>query len=99
MSLWFKMGAEMGRKITLKAKCWDLTDAYKQVPLSDQAFQQDSFLIVYDPESQGPLIFQQKVLPFGSVASVTSFLRVSLGLWKVGTCLLSSLGRRTSMTS
>eukprot|EP00435_Cladocopium_sp_Y103_P073679 s288_g44.t1 len=52
------------------------------------AFDNDSFLVVYDPGSQSPQIYQQKVLPFGSVASVTSFLRLSLALWKVGTSLL-----------
>ena len=33
-------------------------------------------------------IFKQCVLPFGSIASVTAFLRVSLALWKVGSTLL-----------
>ena len=46
-----------------------------------------SFL--YDPSCKKPQIFQQKVLPFGSVASVTAFLRLSLALWKLGTALLS----------
>ena len=31
---------------------------------------------------------KQCVLPFGSIASVTAFLRVSLALWKVGSTLL-----------
>ena len=34
------------------------------------------------------MIYQQKVLPFGSIASVTSFLRLSLALWKLGSDLL-----------
>ena len=33
-------------------------------------------------------MFQQKVLPFGSVASVTAFLRVAHGIWKLGSKLL-----------
>eukprot|EP00435_Cladocopium_sp_Y103_P055827 s954_g18.t1 len=74
--------------LSLKAKCWDLSDAYKQVPLSDQAFDLDSFLAVFDPSNSEAQIFQQKVLPFGSVASVTAFLRVSLAIWKIGTSLL-----------
>ena len=48
----------------------------------------DSFLVVFSPLTKGPEIYQQKVLPFGSVASVTAFLRVALALWKVGTKLL-----------
>ena len=70
------------------AKCWDLSDAYKQVPLSDNAFELDSYLAVYDPSSKGAKIFKQRVLPFGSIASVTAFLRVSLAIWKIGSSLL-----------
>ena len=45
-------------------------------------------MVVFDPEAGGPVIFQQKVLPFGSIASVTSFLRLSLAIWTLGTELL-----------
>ena len=38
----------------IAAKCWDLSDAYKQVPLSDEAFELDSYLAVYDPISNEP---------------------------------------------
>ena len=72
----------------LVAKCWDLSDAYKQVPLSDEAFELDSYLAVFDPGTSSAKIFKQRVLPFGSVASVTAFLRVSLALWKIGSSLL-----------
>ena len=72
----------------LVAKCWDLSDAYKQVPLSDEAFELDLYLAVYDPDSKVAKIFKQRVLPFGSIASVTAFLRVSLAIWKVATSLL-----------
>ena len=53
-----------------------MSDAYKQVPLSDEAFDLDSYLAVFDPGASSPKIFKQRVLPFGSVASVTAFLRV-----------------------
>ena len=72
----------------LVAKCWDLLDAYKQVPLSDEAFHLDSYLAVFDPSCSSAKIFNQCVLPFGSIASVAAFLRVSLALWKVGSALL-----------
>ena len=65
-----------------------MSDACKQVPLSDEAFHLDSYLAVYDPSSSSAKIFKQCVLPFGSIASVTAFLRVSLALWKVGSTLL-----------
>ena len=70
------------------AKCWDLSDAYKQVPLSDEAFDLDSYLAVFDPGASSAKIFKRRVLPFGSVPSVTAFLRVSLALWKIGSSLL-----------
>eukprot|EP00435_Cladocopium_sp_Y103_P073576 s203_g44.t1 len=88
VAAWLRMSSSSGRACGLRAKCWDLSDAYKQLPLSDHAFDHDSFLVVFDPDTLGPSIYQQKVLPFGSVASVTSFLRLSLAIWKIGTELL-----------
>ena len=73
----------------LQGKCWDLAAAYKQVPLSDSAFTMDSFLMVYNPTTKAPEVFQQRVLPFGSVASVTAFLRCSSALWAIGAKLLA----------
>ena len=76
---------------SLTAKTWDLADAYKQVPLSDEAYASDAYLVVHSSVSKGPEVFQQKVLPFGSVASVTAFLRISHALWKLGSKLLGLL--------
>ena len=84
-SWWMRSGSPDD---ALVAKCWDLSDAYKQVPLSDEAFDLDSYLAVFDPGASSAKIFKQRVLPFGSVASVTAFLRVSLALWKIGSSLL-----------
>ena len=72
----------------LVAKCWDLASAYKQVPLSDEAFEMDSYLVVFNPKTQSPEIYKQKVLPFGSIASVTGFLRCSSAVWHLGVSLL-----------
>jgi hypothetical protein len=77
-----------GRSLDLVAKCWDLASAYKQVPLSDSAYQLDSFLVVYNPHTEEAEIYQQRVLPFGSVASVTAFLRCSMAIWHIGSSLL-----------
>ena len=76
------------RRESLLAKCWDLAAAYKQIPLSDEAYEMDSYIIVYNPDSDRPEVFQQAVLPFGSVASVTAFLRCAMGLWVIGSRLL-----------
>ena len=83
--------SKKGRKMELVAKTWDLAHAYKQVPLSDAAFASDSCLAVYNPVTDEPEVFQQRVLPFGSVASVTAFLRISHALWMIGTKLLKLL--------
>ena len=90
IAFWMKSGS-LNAKDGLVAKCWDLSDAYKQVPLPDEAFHLDSYLAVYDPGCSSAKIFEQCVLPFGSIASVTAFLRVSLALRKVGSTLLHLL--------
>ena len=48
-AFWMRSGF-LGAKDGLVAKCWDLSDAYKQVPLSDEASHLDSYLAVYDPD-------------------------------------------------
>ena len=73
---------------SLVAKCWDLSAAYKQVPLSDSACEMDGYLVVYNPHTQKAEIYRQHVLPFGSIASVTAFLRCSLAIWHIGCRLL-----------
>eukprot|EP00435_Cladocopium_sp_Y103_P061364 s1087_g23.t1 len=80
--------ARRGRNVSLLAKCWDLASAYKQVPLSEDAFKYDSFLVVFNPRTGKGEIFQQLVLPFGSIASVTAFLRCALAIWHIGSSLL-----------
>jgi ribonuclease HI len=88
IACFLRKAAELSSKRDLSAKTWDLADAYKQIPLSDHAFSNDAFLAVYNPKTCKAEVFQQKVLPFGSVASVTAFLRVAHGLWKIGNKLL-----------
>ena len=95
LAFWMRSGS-LSSEDGLVAKCWGLFDAYKQAPLSDEAFHLDSYLAVYDPSCSSAKIFKQRVLPFGSIASVTAFLRVSLALWKVGSTLLLSCGQFTS---
>ena len=82
LAFWMRSGS-LSAGDGLVAKCWDVSDAYKQVPLSD-----DSYLAVFDPRCSSAKIFRQCVLPFASIASVTAFLRVSFALWKVGSIFL-----------
>ena len=77
-----------GRKLQLVSKCWDLAAAYKQIPLSDEAYEKDSYLVIFNPNTGKPEVYRQAVLPFGSIASVTAFLRCALGIWHIGSSLL-----------
>ena len=61
-SCWMRHG-NLNHRDPLVAKCWDLSDAYKQVPLSDNAFELDSYLAVFDPSSKGAKNFQTKGPP------------------------------------
>ena len=74
--------------MNLVAKCWDLASAYKQIPLSDSAYESDSYIVIFNPITKKPEVYKQAVLPFGSIASVTAFLRCAMGIWHVGSCLL-----------
>ena len=67
-----------------KCKAFDLRAAYKQLPLSDLSFEMDSHFVIYNVESKAREIYKQKVLPFGSKASVSGFIRCAFALWRVG---------------
>lgn len=77
-----------GTQMQLVSKCWDLAAAYKQIPLSDDAYETDSYIVIFNPSTGGPEVYRQAVLPFGSIASVTAFLRCALGIWHIGSSLL-----------
>lgn len=46
MISWWMRSGSLSPYDGLMAKCWDLSDAYKQVPLSEEAFDLDSYLAV-----------------------------------------------------
>ena len=89
LSYWMHACIRAKLQKAMVSKAWDLKTAYKQLPLSDLAFELDSYIAVYCPTSQRPLIYKQRVLPFGSKASVTGFIRCAYGLWKIGCVHLS----------
>ncbi|CAE7385001.1 unnamed protein product, partial [Symbiodinium sp. KB8] len=66
-------------------KAWDLRTAYKQLPLSDASFELDSYFVIFNGRTGSSEIYRQRVLPFGSTASVTSFIRAAYALWRLGT--------------
>ena len=75
-SAWMREHLKAGHAAETVAKCWDMKAAYKQLALDDSSFE-------LSPTQGEPLISKQRVLPFGSIASVTGFIRSSLGLWSV----------------
>ncbi|CAE7253337.1 NaCP60E [Symbiodinium sp. CCMP2592] len=65
---------------------YDLKSAYKQYGVHpvDRALVR---LAVNKPGEEEPLLLGLNALPFGSVASVSAFLRVSFAIWKIGVVL------------
>ena len=84
----FRMHERRRRQLpsNLVIKSWDLTKAYKNLPLHSDALS-DAFLSVWNPTKKCTELFGQSVLPFGARSSVHGFCRVSLGIWIIGLVL------------
>ena len=65
---------------------FDLKNAYRQCAISPSS-SDFSYIVVGDPSCEKLYAFKMRALPFGSVRSVHSFLRVANSLWSI----LSSL--------
>ena len=70
-------------KSGLLGKTIDLKSAYRQLPLSSEALAM-SFIAVKNPETGEVQFFRLLCLPFGAVAAVHAFIRVSLALCHLG---------------
>ena len=81
--------AEFTRPTRWKARCVDLSKAYKQIPVSVGS-KQFSVLMLHHFETGKPVYFLSNSLPFGASSAVFSFNRVSRSLW-----WLASTGCRT----
>ena len=88
LSSWLAKARELKVQVPLAAKTWDLKTAYKQLALSDAAYQCDSFFVIFDPRYKKASIFKQRALPFGSRASVTAFIRTALAVWTIAVKIL-----------
>ncbi|CAE7812845.1 unnamed protein product [Symbiodinium sp. CCMP2592] len=84
---WFRSGRSEHAAPVCKA--WDLRTAYKQLPLSDSSYELDSYFILFNVERGEGEVYKQRVLPFGSTASVTSFIRAAYAIWKLGAVALT----------
>ena len=74
--------------VPLLGKAYDLTAAYRQLPLHPGTYW-NSFISVWDHIKQEPSVFQLRALPFGASKSVYSFLRTSHSLWWLACMTLS----------
>ena len=71
----------------LCGRTYDLTSAYKQFGVNS-ACRDFIRLALRRPDSKEPLLLGLNSMPFGAVASVSSFLRISIALWMIGLRLL-----------
>ena len=63
VSTWLARAKERKAKCQLAAKMWDLKAAYKQLPLSDDAFERDSYFVIFDPRNAKPAVFKLRACP------------------------------------
>ena len=84
LACWFGDSLENKKKPDLQVKTFDLASAYRQVALSESG-RAVAYIRVFDPSSGKWAYFQAKVLPFGAVKSVHSFLRMARAIWWLGT--------------
>ena len=80
---WFSRCEAASKPSLLWSRTFDLKSAYRQLPLSEDAFRHAD-LSVFCPETKQPSLFQLKCLPFGATASVSHFLRAAYSLWFLG---------------
>ena len=83
LSDWFAKSKACCVSSELVARTFDLKSAYRQIGLSPEG-RKKACLSVYDPHEKCSKLFRLKVLPFGALRSVHSFLRLSGALWFVG---------------
>ena len=65
----------------------DLKDAYRQRAIATSSFA-FSHIVVGEPSTGQPNAFKMLALPFGSIKSVHSFLRIAHSLWFLAACAL-----------
>ena len=68
----------------LLGRTFDLKSAYKQYAISEET--RSLLRIVVNRPEDTPLLVGLNTLPFGAVASVGAFLRISMAIWWIGLC-------------
>ena len=80
---WLVICNQLGSSCKSVARAYDLSHAYRQVPLS-LVGRKHAFISVFNPHTRKNSFFQSTVLPFGAVKSVHSFLRLARAIWWIG---------------
>ena len=83
LACWFGDSSEHHKGADLAIKTFDLASAYRQVALN-KAGRAVAFIRVFNPATKSWAYFQAKVLPFGAIKSVHSFLRLARAIWWLG---------------
>ena len=81
--LWFSSCKDANLPSQLVVRTFDLKSAYRQVGLSQKG-RDYACLRVFDPSIGRVRFFRSRVLPFGAIRSVHTFLRLSRALWWIG---------------
>ena len=83
LSDWFVKAKSTETDSEVVARTFDLKSAYRQIGLSRKG-RSKACISVFDPHHKCSRLFRLRVLPFGALRSVHSFLRLSRALWFVG---------------
>ena len=88
LSSWMQSSQRAGTPLDIVGRSYDLKAAYRQlfIEKSNRPF---SYISIHNPHKDKADIFGGIALPFGSVQSVYSFLRVAHSLWFLGTTQLT----------
>ena len=87
LSSWMRKATDAGYSLDIVGRSYDLKAAYRQLFVKE-CNRPFSYIAVHNSELGGTDIFGGIALPFGSVQSVYSFLRVAHSLWFIGTTQL-----------
>ena len=82
---------EVKRNLDWVGRCLDLSKAYKQIPISTSS-RSVMVLMVPNPDSGKQMFFTTSSMPFGCVASVFSFNRITRSLLHIMQVLLRVVG-------
>ena len=70
-------------KVGVLGRAFDLKSAYRQLGINKDSFWA-AYIVVFNPSTRSPEIFQLQAVPFGATRSVFSFLRIAHSLWWLG---------------